>query len=253
MGGVDTLDTAIAYGESETCLGKAGVKEFKIVTKLPALPEEIKDINGWVHNQIESSLGRLGVDSLYAVLLHRPEQLLGVTGEHLYAALQALKADGLTRKVGVSIYTPIELGMLFPRFGIDIVQAPFNLVDRRLQTSGWLARLKAADVEIHVRSVFLQGLLLMSRCEIPAKFARWTPLWDSWHRWLSNPCAPTAVQACLSFSLAFPEVDRVVVGSDNAEQLDEIMRAVVTPSQATLPDLLCDDEDLLNPARWSQL
>ena len=131
VNGIDTLDTAIAYGESETCLGKVGVRDFKIVTKLPAVPEGFSDVAVWVKEQVNASLLRLGVNSVYGLLLHHPEQLLKSEGALIYQALQALKEDGLVQKVGVSIYAPSELEMLNTRYHFDLVQAPFNLIDRR--------------------------------------------------------------------------------------------------------------------------
>lgn len=250
--GIDTLDTAIAYGESETCLGEVGAQEFKLVTKLPAVPVACDNITGWINEQVSASLGRLGVHSVYGLLLHRPEQLLGSYGKVLFHALQDLKKNKLVQKIGVSIYTPGELEALIPRYRFDLLQAPFNLIDRRLFTSGWLQRLKQDGVEIHTRSAFLQGLLLMSRPEIPVEFAPWEGLWDKWHDWLASQSV-TAVQACLAYPLSFPEIDRVVVGADSKDQLEQIIGSAVNRVPYAFPDLDCEDENLINPARWSQL
>ena len=74
--GLDTLDTAIAYGDSEAVLGQLGIKQWKTVTKLPAAPEGCKDVSQWVYDQIRQSITRLGVRQLHGVLLHRPAQQL---------------------------------------------------------------------------------------------------------------------------------------------------------------------------------
>lgn len=250
--GIDVLDTAIAYGESETCLGELGTKGFKLVTKLPAVPDGCTDVNGWIQEQAASSLTRLGVSEVYGLLLHRPQQLLGAEGKTLYQILQGLKEAGWVQKVGVSIYAPSELEALTQRYRFDLVQAPFNLVDRRLHASGWLQKLKDGGVEIHTRSAFLQGLLLMSRDSIPKKFSPWADLWVKWHAWLSHH-AVSAVHACLAFPLSFPEIDRVVVGADSVSQLKQIISAATSVASIDLPDLHCDAENLINPALWNQL
>ena len=247
--GIDILDTAIAYGESETCLGESGVRNFKLVTKLPAIPDNCTDVNKWVNEQISASLGRLGVHQVYGLLLHRSIQLLGTNGKVLYNSLQELKDAGLVKKIGISIYSPDELEALATKFKLDLVQAPFNLVDRRLHTSGWLQRLKQDDVEIHARSAFLQGLLLMKRSNIPSRFTPWNALWDNWHNWLQSHSI-SALQACLAYPLSFFEIDRVVVGADSSNQLEQIIRASQIPKPAELPDLNCEDENLINPACW---
>lgn len=250
--GIDTLDTAIGYGESETCLGEIGIQGFKLVTKLPAVPVACSDVMTWIQEQVAESLSRLGVRSVYGLLLHRPEQLLEPEGKALYRALQGVKESGLAQKVGVSIYTPNELTALIPQFRFDLVQAPFNLLDRRLHRTGWLDRLKELNVEVHTRSAFLQGLLLMPKAEIPAKFSPWSELLTKWHDWLARHQV-SALQACLAFPLSFQEIDRVVVGADNLMQLEQIIAAAGSKLGQKLPDLTCDVEDLINPARWPSL
>jgi aryl-alcohol dehydrogenase-like predicted oxidoreductase len=250
--GIDTIDTAIAYGESEACLGEMGTQGFKLVTKLPATPPGCDDVSGWVQEQVAASLTRLGVSVVYGLLLHRPEQLLESHGKAIYQALQGLKAAGQIQKVGVSVYAPSELEELTPRYRLDLIQAPFNLVDRRLHATGWLRRLKDEGIEIHTRSAFLQGLLLMPEATRPAKFSPWSDLWSIWHDWLSRHSV-SAVQACLAFPLSFSEIDRVVVGADSVSQLGQIISAAASAALIDFPDLHCEAEDLINPVRWCHL
>src|SRR3990167_4725202 len=163
--GINTLDTAVAYGNSEQVLGNIGVDGWEIITKLPALPEERVDIEYWVERQLEGSLSRLGVNSVYGLLLHRPQQLFEPYGQKLISAIERLKRQGCVKKIGVSIYQPEELDLIYKVMDPDLVQSPLNILDRRLIDSGWLARLRALGVEVHVRSVFMQGLLLMSAAQ----------------------------------------------------------------------------------------
>ena len=249
---VDMIDTAISYGESESCLGEVGVKDFKVITKLPAIPDGCVDIKEWVEHQLEASLSRLSVGKVYGLLLHRPEQLLGLNGNTLYKVLQRLKERGLFKKIGISIYSPNELELLTNNFHFDLVQAPFNVVDRRLFSTGWMQRLKDTGVEIHTRSAFLQGLLLMNQADIPPKFLPWNSILRKWHDWLNeNNISP--LQASLAFSLSFPHVDRVVVGVDNQSQLLQILNAENESMKTDLPNLASEDENLINPANWSKL
>lgn len=250
--GVDTLDTAIAYGDSESTLGQAGAAGWRVVTKLPALPEDCADVAGWVETQLEGSLKRLGVSQLHGVLLHRPEQLLGEHGCSLFEALQHLKTQGITRKIGVSVYGPEELDRLMAEMRFDLVQAPLNILDRRLLESGWAGRLRDQGTELHVRSAFLQGLLLMAADQRPEKFSRWQPVWSEWARWLDETRL-TPLQACLGYVLGVEEVDKVVVGVDSVDQLREILATAHSPLPS-LPDWPHPiDTGLINPGRWPQL
>jgi aryl-alcohol dehydrogenase-like predicted oxidoreductase len=250
--GVDTLDTAIAYGDSECTLGQAGLGGWKVVTKLPALPEGSADVSGWVEAQIEGSLERLGVSQLHGVLLHHPEQLLGEHGKPLLKALQHLKAQGITWKIGVSVYGPEELDRLMAEMQFDLVQAPLNILDHRLVESGWARRLKDQGTEVHVRSTFLQGLLLMPEEQRLEKFGRWQPVWSEWARWLDET-GLTPLQACMAYVLGIEEIDEVVVGVDSVRQLQEIFAAArsALPSLPDWPQPI--DTDLINPSRWTQL
>lgn len=250
---IDIIDTAIDYGESEMTLGRLGVSDFNVMTKLPALPNRNINVHQWVEKECRDSLARLGVTTLHGLLLHRPEDLLGDSGKQLADSLQRLKSQGLARKIGVSLYQPNTLVQIFSRLDIDIVQAPLNLIDRRLVTSGWLKKLKDAGVEIHSRSTFLQGLLLMPRGNIPARFERWSSLWDAWARWQQElDISPTV--ACLSYPLSLPEVDRVVIGIDSLSQLTEVIHAAFNiPVLDDLDFMATNDELLLDPYRWNGL
>lgn len=250
--GIDTLDTAIAYGDSEACLGAVGTRGFKVVTKLPALPEGATDIGAWVGDQMQASLHRLNMDSVYGLLLHCSQQLAGAQGQQMSQALERLKAERVVQKIGVSIYGPQELDVVTLACAIDLVQAPLNLIDRRLINSGWLQRLHDQGVEVHARSAFLQGLLLMPRETIPKKFGPWFDLFDHWHAWLQENRV-TAAEACLAFVASQPLIDRVVIGVDSRAQLQELLRAAGKEPAQQLPNLRCEDERLINPSNWNSL
>jgi len=250
--GMDTLDTAIAYGDSESVLGGLGVQGWKVVSKLPPVPEGCPNVAQWVRTQTQESLQRLGLQRMYGLLLHRPGQLLEGFGSDLYAALQALKAEGLVSKVGMSVYGPAELDDLWSKYHVDLVQAPLSILDRNLVDSGWASRLKDAGVEIHTRSAFLQGLLLMPADKRPDRFKRWSDLWQVWDRWLLAT-GMTPLQACLGYVTSLDEIDRVVVGVDSVMQLNEILAAAngVLDSLPAFKPL--QDDRLINPACWNQL
>lgn len=250
--GLDTLDTAIAYGESESRLGTIGVEDWRVVTKLPGIPDGCADVGRWVRESVLESLARLAIRRLAGLLLHRADQLLGAHGAALHDAMRALREEDLVEKIGVSIYGPEELDALCPRYRFDLVQAPFNVLDRRLADSGWLRRLHDEGTEVHVRSVFLQGLLLMDAPSRPHRFQRWAPLWNEWHGWLCERKL-TAVQGALGFALGQREIARVVVGVDSLRQLRDIV-STATGALAEPPRTLAsDDVRLINPSRWSEL
>ncbi|MCA2882674.1 MAG: aldo/keto reductase [Microcystis sp. M046S1] len=251
LAGVDTLDTAIAYGDSEQCLGSIGVKSWKVISKLPEMPESTLDILNWVRQTVYASLNRLQVPKLYGLLLHHPEQLLSIEGIELYKALVIIKQEGLVDKIGISIYSPNELDPLLSQFEFDLVQCPCNILDRNLVESGCLYHLKELGIEIHVRSIFLQGLLLLNLQERPDKFNRWQALWSQWDEWLTSSNI-SALDACLNYVLSFPEISKIVIGIDSLCQFKEILN--IREINLQVPDFLFrNDPDLIYPSNWKKL
>ena len=255
---INTIDTAIGYGESEKVLGKMEISRWKIVTKIPAIPESKKDLAEWVIKSIHHSLERLKIPKIYGLLLHKSEDLLGSQGHQLYSALLKCKDMGLVQKIGISIYNPTNLEEILYKYPIDLIQAPLNVIDRRLITEisptrgSWLDILDKSGVEIHVRSIFLQGLLLMKKNQRPKKFSRWSDSWTKWHKWLAQNNF-SAIEACLKFALNYPKIDRVVVGVSSLKEMKQLFN--LSKKDLVRVPIFDNsmDPDLINPFNWSKL
>ena len=252
VNGIDTLDTAISYGETERFLGEIGVKDFKIITKLPPYSPDYGPVEAWATKQVEGSLCRLRVDCIHGLLLHRSQDITESHGFELVRSLQKLKRAGLAEKVGVSIYDPVELDNSEAYAVTDLISAPYSVVDRRVEQSGWLSRILNQGGETYVRSVFLQGLLLMSSPEVTALFPRWERKWKSWELGLQVR-GISAQEACLSLPLRNPEICKVVVGTESSRQLEQLI--LISKKLLIEEDfkfMINNDEDLLNPSRWNR-
>tara|TARA_B110000008_G_scaffold169746_1_gene169539 strand:+ start:258 stop:1121 length:864 start_codon:yes stop_codon:yes gene_type:complete len=247
--GIDFIDTAIAYGDSEKSLGLSNVSKFNIISKLSSLDEGNKNIKEEISQQINGSLDRLGVNSLYGILLHDSKTLLADNGDQVYKALLDLKQEGLVKKIGISIYETKELNEILSKFEIDIVQAPMNIFDQRLISSGWDIKLKKMGIELHVRSVFLQGLLLMKPSERPEYFKLWKDLLDKYDDWLIN-AGFTNIEACINSILQIDTIHKVIVGIESSKQLEEII-ALTYKNHIRIPAFLSSrDISLINPTMW---
>ncbi len=247
--GIKSLDTAITYGTSEERLGLIGLDDWKIYTKIPKMPKDCLDPNGWINLMVDSSLNRLGVTNLECVFFHDSSDILNEAGIKEYEALQKLQQGGLINKIGVSIYAPEELDQLTKTYQFDVVQAPCNILDRRIISSGWLGRLKQKQVEVHFRSIFLQGLLLMNKNNRPKYFSRWDKIWSQFDDWLTQSNI-SYLEACISYINGISEVDKIIIGVNSAVQLKEIIDATgknVTPIPSSL---YTNDIDLLHPYMW---
>jgi len=252
--GIDTLDTAIAYGEAEELLGRIGVSGFRLISKVPALREPVGAVDDWVVAQVEASLTRLRVPRLGGLMLHAPDDLLGPHGQAIARGLHRARDAGLTERIGLSVYSPEQLATLIDRLPLEIIQIPANVFDRRFAETGWLDRLAMNGVEVHARSAFLQGLLLMPSERVPSKFAPYHTLINGWHAWLAGEAADTSpVQACLAHVASYAGIARLVVGADSLAQLQDIIEAVSAAPLRAPESLASPATPLINPAQWNTL
>ena len=253
--GIDTIDTAIAYGEAETVLGRIGISGFRPVSKVPALRESALAVDDWVVSQVEASLERLRVPRLGGLMLHAPDDLLGPNGQDLARGLRRVRDGGLADRIGLSVYSPEQLAAVVDRLPLEIIQIPLNVFDRRFVETGWLDRLVSDDVEVHARSVFLQGLLVMPSDRIPPKFAPFRSLIDGWHSWLAGDAAAgrSTVQACLAHVASYAGISRLVVGADSLEQLQDIIEAASAAPLRAPESLASPATPLINPSQWNTL
>jgi len=252
--GIRVLDTAHSYGDSESVLGECLPTRhgFRIVTKTVPLATERVTVaqSQRVRDAFKLSLERLKQPRIYALLVHQVRDLLAEDAERLIEVMQDLKTQGQIEKLGVSVYDEVELEAVVKRHSIDIVQLPLNVLDQRLLESGALARLRALDIEVHARSVLLQGLLLMEPGRLGAYFkAAQEPLRRL--RALAREHGRTVLETALQFTAGRREIDCAVIGVAHHQELEEIVAACSKKAAAEdYSSLALHDESILNPARW---
>ena len=136
------------------------------------------------------------------------------------------------------------------RFPLDIVQAPLNVFDQRLLAEGVLARAAEKGVEIHARSVLLQGLLLMTPEAAAAKLPQAAEKLAAWRAALAE-AGVSPLAAALGFALATP-AERIVIGVHSAAHLAECLASAETAPALDSRRFACDDLDIIDPRRWTK-
>jgi len=240
--GIDTLDTASGYGNSEQVLGKVGVDDCQIITKTASLKNGINGVIKGFYQSLES-LNKKAVEGL---LIHDINEVSGKEFNDLFRKLNELKQQGLVNKIGFSTYTPEQVDFLLENFDFDIVQLPFNVFDNRLIQGGQLKALKNRGIEVHARSVFLQGVLLDFN-SLSNYFLKWNGQFDAYQA-IVKDSGLSLLEYSLNFVLNNKEIDKVLVGVNSKGQLKEIVQSV--KSQSNINAYTVNDVNLLNPSLW---
>jgi aryl-alcohol dehydrogenase-like predicted oxidoreductase len=242
--GVRVLDTAANYGEAEKVLGAIDLAPFRIVTKTVAVKNGVDAVIARARQSV-TTLGKVDL-----LLVHAAGDLLGPDGDALWHALRALKDKGVVGGIGISTYVADDPAMLAARFRPDAMQVPFSLLDQRLLADGSLARMKDLGVEIHARSLFLQGLLFLTPDRLPDKLKYAAPQLEA-IRARITAAGSTPLSAALGFVLSRPEIDIGLIGVTALGEMDEILAAAARPLPAfDWNACALADETVLTPSLW---
>lgn len=258
--GINTLDTAGAYGDSEVVIGNwlktipAEQRPF-IVTKAARLETgSLEAVLDDLHKRVAESKARLGVEQLDMLMLHHFDDYLK-DRDHVLRAMQELKASGDVRFIGTSAYSFHDYGEIAAT-GMDAVQIPINLFDWGQIENGGLKKLADSGMMIFVRSVYLQGLVFQDPDKLDPRmeFARETLVK---FRGLCSKYAMTPACLALSYALSLPGVTSLVLGSEKPEQVQQNVQllnetAALTPEQMEeiRNCFVNTPQRVLNPSLW---
>lgn len=254
--GIRIFDTAQAYGASEAVLGECfrhlGISEHALVVSKFHPDADRTDTNTLVR-AVEGSLDKLGVPKLYGMLAHRGEWL--TSWEPAARALEICRERGLLVHGGVSIGADNEMLQALAMDSVSLIQAPGNILDQRILRNGWLETARAKRKILMVRSIYLQGLLLMDPESVPASMAFARPYLDRFHA-LCRQIGRSPAELAVGFGAQFFKGGILVVGAEDVQQVAEsaalMSRALDVRLDATAVEALGSnvEERLINPALW---
>jgi uncharacterized protein len=244
--GINKLDTSYAYGDSESTLGKVTSEnnlDFLIISKIPPTSSTAEQI-------IDESLSRLHLKKLYGYLIHDFDSYLDKPG--IWEELTELKNQAKVSKIGFSLYTTDQLEYLLTHeIKFDLLQFPYNILDRSFYP--YLEGLKKRNVEIHVRSVFLQGLFFKDVNLISGKLESLLKYLMKIHSF----CAENNIsieEMALNYVLHNPYIDGVLIGVDCIEQLERNIDSVKEKLSENIISFIesinVKEKSLLNPGNW---
>lgn len=214
------LDTAVAYNNHDILNG-FNLKKLKIITKLINLEKfKKKDIRKEIINTVETILKNLNIKQIYGLLLHDVKPMYSSKSDVIFKTLLYLKKKKLIKKIGISCYQIKDLNLI-KNYSFNIVQFPLNIFDQRLIDNKVLQTLKKKKIEIHIRSIFLQGLLLRNYKKIPKYFSKWKKEFLKLE-YCSRKLKKSKFELCINFIKQFNFINMIVVGVDTEKQLDLI-------------------------------
>ncbi|QNI57177.1 putative oxidoreductase [Synechococcus sp. BIOS-U3-1] len=254
--GIDIIDSAQSYGCAEEILGKSGLinDKFKIISKLSPQNEMVFNENhtkDW-DTSLNNSLNKLCVASLDSLLLHSVNDLRKEGNEYLLNWLNKIKSEGLTKRIGISIYTSDDLKDINLKY-IDIVQLPLSVLDQRLIRDGTIKKLTDNGIAVHARSIFLQGLLLTPSSNWPLETPREVIKHFRALEIYSASIGKTMLDTCLGFARSLQMIEAVVIGICSKKQLDGIYRSWNTNNdwdQSAEIRKINIESDFLDPRTW---
>lgn len=250
---LNLLDTSPSYGNSEIVIGKLIENlNYKCVIKTPHFKENKIDKRHVeiLKKSFIKSLSDLHQSLAYGLLIHSCDDLLKPGGNKLFEEMCRLKHLGLVNKIGVSVYNLEQIKSVLELFDIDIIQLPFNFFDQQLLLNGWLDRIKSKGIEIHSRSVFLQGLLLMNKESVPNFFSPISKSLELFEN-LSKELSISKLELALGYVMTISQIDKIIVGVNNINHLEEICSVnLIHLDPALMNQYTLKSSNYTNPSKW---
>jgi len=255
--GINTLDTAAAYGTSEQVLGQLACDEnFDIITKIPSLSDKNTQA---ISDHVSASLAKLKVKKIKALMFHNANDLLNEGGDIYYQEAKQLITNQTIRQLGVSIYQVEQLTAILNQFSLDIIQLPVNWLDQRFLTKKVAKLISQQQIEIHARSLFLQGILLQPIEDLPPYFLPFKS-WIEKFQHLCQRCNCQPLTLALAIIHHNPLIEKAVVGCCSLNQIEEIVfhyhqAKLLSINYSELLSLgakiATSEQGLINPSLWS--
>ena len=247
------LDTSPAYGNAEAVLGAyANLQDFKVITKTvnSKISEMSEEKVTEIMSGFERSLKAMGISECYGLLIHNPDDLKSRDAHRLTERLQQLRYNGKVQKIGISVYGQEDIERAKSIFDFDLIQLPLNVFNQDLAHSGILKALRSDGVEIHARSIFLQGVALTSPEKLPTNLRGLSANLFLLHE-IAEKFGVSCLDLCVEYVKQIGYVDSIIVGANSPENFLEISNhRRIKSNDINWLDFGSNDPYLTNPVNW---
>lgn len=243
--GINKIDTASAYLQNENIF-KNIKKKFKFTSKIIPNPKWVS--LEFCQNKLDEHFKILNIDQAETLLFHDIEILFSKFGIKIFKNLEILKKKKYFKKIGISIYDVNNLNFITSNYNLDIVQCPYNIFDKRIILSGWFEKLKKKNIQIQIRSIFLQGLLINKKVYKKKYFKKWRNFFIEWFNYLdSKNISP--INYCLTDIINY-DFDQIIIGVNNYNNLKEIINFNKINKDSKLMNFKINDIKIIDPRNW---
>lgn len=220
---IQMIDTASSYGDAELKIGKVKLKNFQYISKVKITKKKRKDIKKEISRQFNKTLKNLNKKKIYAVLIHNLLRLNNYQLKSAFEFLHILKKNKKISKLGFSTYGDYKIKFILSRFSVDIIQTSLNVLDDRAFSKELLKLYKRKKIKIHARSIFLQGLLISQKLNVPKKIKNeWNKNKKIWFDFCKEKKFDP-IKLAVNYVLQKKNVDKLILGFDLKDQLVNIL------------------------------
>ena len=243
------IDTSINYSGVHKILGKLNLNKIKVITKISIPTNNNINAKLWIKKIIKNIVRDLKTKSLYCVLIHNSNILLNNKYKNYILNLNELKKKGKIKKIGFSVYNLREAKILLKKYKFDILQVPLNIINQTFCDKNFLQNIRKKNIEIHARSIFLQGILLSKDLRKMKYFKRWRTFWKDYYNWL-NKNRVSGLTACLSFINGVKNISGYVIGIENEKQFKQVLDCKIKKNLKFESFLSQKNKKLIDPSKW---
>lgn len=245
--GINFIDTAPDYSNSEKIIGKMNSSNFKIISKIQKINKK-KKMNQSISlvQNIKNTLKNLRTKKIHGLLVHNVQDLLR-NKKYYLEAFRSLKDKKLVNYIGVSLYNSEDIFKILKFWKPDIIQIPYNIIDRRIEKKKFINSIKKNKIKLHVRSIFFKGILTDKK-NFPSKLKKWKDKVDKWFLW----CHENNIQPFEASYLFVKEnklIDNFVISFDDPQQILQLLK-IKNLRKLNYPDIKSYDKKFINPYNW---
>ena len=248
---VSCIDTSQNYGIAESLIGQYVKGAIPVVTKITVMADKTKLVDAYrdLHISINRSKKNLKTKQLESFLVHNPDFLKSNNVQVYIDALKKLKDNNVVKKIGISVYNEQEITSAIKLMSPDIIQVPINVFDQRLLKNGLLNEIKNNNCEIHARSIFLQGLLLLRCSELNNFFKPIATKIQNWQDFCKKENV-SCTTAALNFIKNIDQVDVAIIGINSYQQFEQNLSNYKKDFNFDSSPFAIDNDRFIDPRKW---